>query len=63
MPYVSDAQRRFFNSPAGIKKIGAEKVEEFNQASKGKELPERKKKPAVVNYAAMVRKANGHAGF
>ena len=41
MPYVSDAQRRFFHS-AGAKKAGISKatVEEFDSASKGKKLPE-----------------------
>jgi hypothetical protein len=64
MPYQSDAQRRFFNSPTGLAKIGAAKVHEFNEASKGMELPERKKpsksKPAT-DYGAMVRKANSYA--
>jgi hypothetical protein len=41
MPYVSDAQRRFFNSSTGRKKIGAKVVDEFNEASKGKKLPEK----------------------
>ena len=41
MPYKSEAQRRFFNSPAGKKKIGKEEVEEWNEQSKGKKnLPE-----------------------
>nr|DAT47955.1 MAG TPA: hypothetical protein [Caudoviricetes sp.] len=41
MPYKSEAQRRFFNSPAGKKKIGEEEVEEWNEKSKGKKnLPE-----------------------
>lgn len=41
MPYESEAQRRFFNSPAGKKKIGKEEVEEWNEKSKGKKnLPE-----------------------
>lgn len=42
MPYESDAQRRYFNSPAGKAKIGAKTVAEFNKASKGMKLPERK---------------------
>lgn len=41
MPYKSEAQRRFFNSPAGKEKIGAEEVEHWNEVSKGKELPEK----------------------
>lgn len=43
MPYKSEAQRRFFNSPAGKEKIGAEEVEHWNEVSKGKELPEKVK--------------------
>lgn len=47
MPYKSDAQRKFFHTDtakdAGI--TGAE-VKEFDQASKGKELPEHVKKMA-----------------
>lgn len=41
MPYKSEAQRRFFNSPAGKAKIGKEEVEHWNEASKGKNLPEK----------------------
>lgn len=41
MPYKSEAQRRFFNSEAGKKKIGAKEVEHWNEVSKGKDLPER----------------------
>lgn len=41
MPYKSEAQRRFFNSPAGKAKIGAKEVEHWNKTSKGKELPEK----------------------
>lgn len=39
MPYKSEAQRRFFNSPAGKAKIGKEEVEHWNEVSKGKKLP------------------------
>lgn len=43
MPFKSDAQRRFFHSP-GAKKAGItdKEVNEFDQASKGMKLPERK---------------------
>ena len=45
--YKSDKQRRFFNSPTGKAKLGAEKVAEYNEASKGMKLPEAKEpKPA-----------------
>ena len=41
-PYVSDAQRRFFHS-SGAKKAGISSttVKEYDQASKGKKLPEK----------------------
>lgn len=42
MPYKSDAQRRWAHSPAGKKALGAAKVKEYDRASKGKDLPERK---------------------
>ena len=41
MPWVSDAQRRWGNSPAGIQAMGAAKVAEFNAATKGMSLKER----------------------
>jgi hypothetical protein len=43
MPYKSDAQRRFFHS-AGAAKAGIKpsQVKEFDSASKGMKLPERK---------------------
>lgn len=41
MPYKSEAQRRFFNSKAGKKKIGKEEVEHWNEVSKGMNLPEK----------------------
>jgi len=55
MPYKSDKQRRFFNSPTGIAKLGQEKVDEFNKASKGMKLPESKEpslpKPTRITSA------------
>ena len=41
MPYKSEAQRKFFNSPAGKEKIGKEEVEHWNEVSKGMKLPEK----------------------
>lgn len=40
MPYVSNQQRKFFNSP-GAKKAGITKneINEFNESSKGLKLP------------------------
>ena len=45
MPYKSAAQRRFFHSK-GAKKAGISKKEvaEWDRESKGKHVPERKKK-------------------
>jgi len=43
MPYKSDAQRRFFHTDTAKKKgITEETVNEFDKASKGKKLPEKK---------------------
>lgn len=42
MPFVSKAQVRWGNSPAGRKALGASGVQEWNAATKGKSLPERK---------------------
>lgn len=41
MPWSSDKQRRWGNSPAGIVAMGQAKVNEFNAASKGANLPEK----------------------
>jgi hypothetical protein len=41
MPYKSEAQRRKLNQLAKEGKISEEKVNEFNEASKGMKLPER----------------------
>lgn len=47
MPYVSDAQRRFFHSP-GAAKVGITPamVKEYDEASRGKKLPEKVEKGA-----------------
>lgn len=42
MPFVSNAQRRWGHTEAGTKALGGPgKLKEWDQASKGKELPER----------------------
>lgn len=41
MPFKSEAQRRFFNANRGKKGLSGKVVDEFNAASKGKDLPER----------------------
>jgi hypothetical protein len=43
MPYESDAQRRWAHTASGEKALGGPaKVHEWDEASKGKDLPERK---------------------
>lgn len=42
-PYASDKQRKWAHTAAGIKALGGKaKVDEWDRASKGKRLPERK---------------------
>lgn len=55
MPYKSDAQRKFFNANAGTKGLTKDVVNEFNEASKGKKLPEHVNK-RHNHKAAMKRK-------
>lgn len=43
MPYKSKAQERWAHTPTGRKALGS-KLAEFDSASKGLKLPERKKK-------------------
>ena len=47
MPYASDAHRKFFNANRDKMEAQGVDVDEYNQASKGKNLPERapKEKP------------------
>jgi hypothetical protein len=53
MPYVSDAQRRFFHSSGAARAgISQATVKEYDQASKGKKLPE--KKALVKRYAKQI---------
>ena len=42
MPWKSKAQERWGNSPAGQKALGDSGVSEWNSASKGMKLPEKK---------------------
>lgn len=45
MPWKSEAQRKWGNSPAGIRALGGKKaVEEWNKSTKGKRLPQRANK-------------------
>lgn len=45
MPYKSDAQRRLFHVLEKRGKIKSSTVKEFDEASKGKKLPEKVKQP------------------
>lgn len=42
MPFVSEAQRRYFNANRGKLEAEGVNVDEWNQASKGMKLPERR---------------------
>lgn len=44
MPYKSEAQRRFFHAAEARGDIKSSTVKEFDKASKGKKLPEKKNK-------------------
>ena len=44
MPFKSEAQRKYMNAAAARGEIPKKTVDEFNQASKGMKLPEKKKK-------------------
>ena len=49
MPFVSDAQRRWGHTPAGMKALGGPaKVAEWDAATKGKNLPERASRVGTV---------------
>lgn len=51
MPYASDSQRRFFHSPGAAKAgISQAQVKEYDEASKGMKLPERRTQ-AMKNVA------------
>lgn len=44
MPFKSEAQRKYMNAAASRGDIPKKTVDEFNQASKGMKLPEKKGK-------------------
>lgn len=51
MPYVSNAQRKYFHAhKAELERQGVD-VDEWDQASKGKDLPEHKKKKKEHEFA------------
>lgn len=46
MPFASDQQRKWANSPAGVKALGGKaKVDKWNKESKGLKLPKKKTPP------------------
>jgi hypothetical protein len=54
MPYKSDAQRRYFNANRAKLEAEGVDVDEWNESSKGKKLPERAKE---ANFIAELAKA------
>ena len=52
MPYVSDAQRKKFHALLNRGEISKKVVDEYDKASKGKELPEhiKARKKALEKY-------------
>lgn len=71
MPYKSDAQRRYFHAAEGRGDIPRKTVAEFDQASKGKKLPEHAKGKDMAKRSSKhehhhklsegVDKSGGHA--
>lgn len=63
MPYASDAQRRYFHANKEELEAQGVDVDEWDRASKGKKLPERKKpvKKASVLFAVLARNNEKHA--
>ncbi len=59
-PWASDKQRRWGNSPAGKEALGPEGVKEWNDASRGKDLPEEAAQDGGSNprLAKDIRRAN-----
>ena len=55
MPYSSDAQRKYFNVNRDKLEAQGVDVDEWNEASKGKDLPE-KKEGALRRLARSMRK-------
>ncbi len=59
MPWKSKKQEAWGNSDSGKKAMGEKSVQEFNQASKGKKMPERapmqKGKP-LIDMSGMMKK-------
>ncbi len=50
MPFKSEAQRKFMNVAAARGDIKQSTVDEFNQASKGKKLPQKINTPKLNKF-------------
>lgn len=65
MPYKSDAQRRWAHTKKGIQALGgAAKVAEWDSASKGMSLPERKgalpqRRSPFTGFSSMATRKRG----
>lgn len=57
MPFVSEAQRRWGNSPSGEKALGKAGVKEWNDATPKGKLPDRLKPKAKPSFKQKMRKA------
>ena len=56
-PYQSDAQRKYFHANVGKKKgITPKLVDEFDKASKGMDLPEKKEPNEMTLHMALGKK-------
>jgi hypothetical protein len=62
MPYESKAQERWAHTPSGEKALGKSGVEEWDAASKGKQLPERKMKKSKKHKMAETHIKHHHDG-
>ena len=51
MPYKSNAQRKYFHAAEARGEVPAKVVKEFDRASKGKKLPEKKKRSKAEQIA------------
>jgi hypothetical protein len=65
MPYKSQAQQRWAHTPAGVKALGGSaKVAEWDAATKGKKLPERKsRRESIAAAIAGVAARRGKARY
>ena len=63
MPWKSERQRRWGNSPAGVKVMGKASVNEFNKASKGMDLPENRGGNAPMKTREKIRNHPSIAGI